>query len=60
MSYRVEQNGSFFCVIENETELVIRKCSKEKNARDTCRNLNLGAGFQGFTPSFFAKDEKSS
>ena len=42
-------------VVETNTDQVIRKFSvdKQPEARAFMRSLNLGAGFNGFTPSFF-------
>lgn len=40
-------------VIEKNTEQVIQQYDREDKANEVCRNLNLGAGFQGWTPTFF-------
>lgn len=60
MSYKVEIEVSQYQIVEGTTGLIVQTYNKEREARNMCRNLNLGSGFQGFTPSFFAKGEKSS
>lgn len=54
MTYRVEKQGRKFAVIEKDTDLVLIKKTRKREAHDMCRNLNLGHGFNGWTPSFFA------
>lgn len=59
MSYRVEkQDPNTFVVIEGDTGLTIDAFRSEQKARDVCRNLNLGSGFQGWTPTFFCNETK--
>lgn len=54
MSYRVHtKNDSEHEVIEKGTELVITVKAARDEAMRTCRSLNLGSGFDGFTPPFF-------
>jgi len=55
MSYRVSKvkNESKFNIIEKGSELIVHTIDDEKEARKMCRSLNLGAGFNGFTPPFF-------
>lgn len=57
MSYSVikdEQN--VYDIFEKSSENVIEIRSKdEKIARVMCRKLNLGSGFNGWTPEFVAK-----
>jgi hypothetical protein len=54
MSYRVVESNTGYDVIEKETEVVIKLSVEEKVAKDVCRKLNLGSGFSGWTPMFFA------
>lgn len=57
MSYKVvEENGKSY-IEEGETGLRLRlqKMTNHK-AHVLARKLNLGAGFQGRTPEFFAKN----
>ena len=46
---------SHYEILETNTDQVIRKfpVDKQPEARAFTRSLNLGAGFSGFTPSFF-------
>lgn len=60
MSYRVERSNNDYLVVEADTENVVQKYKNERKARDVCRNLNLGSGFQGLTPKFFCGDENNS
>jgi hypothetical protein len=39
-------------VVETTTNQVIRTLPSDK-ARELCRSLNFGAGFDGWTPAFF-------
>lgn len=55
MSYKVKQvNNTKFDILEKETGILIDLKISEQEAKDICRKMNLGAGFNGFTPSFFA------
>lgn len=50
MSYILKENNT---ILEKETghEIKITKSKKELN--DVVRKLNLGSGFNGWTPAFF-------
>jgi len=55
MSYSVKENEKFsYDIIEKDTDITIVMKTNEKRARELCRKLNLGSGFNGFTPVFFA------
>ena len=58
MSYRVEEvvlnKKKVFRVIEKDTNLELFETTSNRDARRVCRSLNLGSGFAGYTPSFFA------
>lgn len=54
MSYYVKENEGAYDIVEKDTDTVIDLKTNEKRARDICRKMNLGAGFNGFTPLFFA------
>jgi hypothetical protein len=41
-------------IFEKETDTLIELERTEKETRDICRKLNLGAGFNGWTPRFFS------
>ena len=56
MSYTtLKSSDDFFDVLEKNTDIIIELKRDEKTIRDICRKLNLGSGFEGFTPPFFAE-----
>lgn len=58
MSYSVKSNNEDFDVVEKDTGLVVYRTESSRTARSMCRSLNLGSGFNGFTPIFFAETNK--
>lgn len=54
MSYIVKENKGSYDILEKDSDTVLELSTDEKRARDLCRKLNLGSGFNGWTPSFFA------
>lgn len=54
MSYAVKENNGSFDIYEKNSDVLIELKSEEKRAKDLCRKLNLGSGFNGWTPPFFA------
>lgn len=61
MSYFVVKDENGICnIVEKETNTTIEiKTRDEQKIRSVCRKLNLGGGFSGFTPSFFAKKSRT-
>lgn len=57
MSYSVVKNdNSLYDIMEKNSGSVIEMCNpEEKEIRSICRKLNLGAGFNGWTPRFIAE-----
>lgn len=55
MSYSVKQGKTGYNVVEKDTEIVIELERSESEARSLCRKMNLGSGFNGWTPQFFTK-----
>ena len=53
MAYRVNENKNLFEIIEKGSELVVATRKDKNEAVKLCRSLNLGSGFDGFTPPFF-------
>lgn len=53
MSYQVFEAKGTYDIVEKETGLVVATKHQRHDATKTCRALNLGAGFNGFTPTFF-------
>ena len=60
MSYRVVEDEKTNNIVEKETELVIAKIRSSREARKMCRSLNLGSGFNGYTPVFFTLEYKQT
>jgi hypothetical protein len=54
MSYKVITEENTYSIFEKESDITIDLRTDEKKARDLCRKLNLGSGFNGWTPPFFA------
>lgn len=55
MNYKLKvENG--VSVIETSTDQIIRSFDNLDSARKFLRQLNLGGGFDGWTPSFFLRD----
>lgn len=57
MSYSVIKNDkNLYDIFEKDTRVVIEVSKRsEDDARAVCRKLNLGSGFNGWTPDFVAK-----
>ena len=57
MGYKVIKatKGKLFNLHELGSDLIIELKVSEPKAREVCRKLNLGGGFGGRTPDFFAK-----
>jgi hypothetical protein len=54
-------NRKTYHIFEKQTENTICFFTEKKDATKYCRFLNLGGGFDGFTPSFLLKkNEKKS
>ena len=53
MNYKL--NVDDISVIETTTQFLVKKFENINDARKFMRSLNLGGGFDGFTPSFFMK-----
>lgn len=47
-----EDNGYFFCVWENDTELAIDFFYFEEDANKCAKFMSSGGAFAGFTPEF--------
>jgi hypothetical protein len=54
MSYAVTSKEGKYDLLEKSSDVLIELNYEEKKAKDMCRKLNLGAGFNGWTPPFFA------
>jgi hypothetical protein len=59
MSYTVKEMNGKYNILEKNSDTIIELETSEKNARDLCRKLNLGSGFNGWTPAFVAEKMKT-
>lgn len=59
VNYKVVETAGEFAVIENRTGHVIRKYSSHPEAKKMMKHLNLGGGFDGFSPNFLFNDPKT-
>jgi hypothetical protein len=55
MSYIVEKGKSGYNIQEKGTSTLIELERSESEVRTMCRKMNLGSGFNGWTPIFFTK-----
>lgn len=53
MSYSVKETSGQFNIYEKKADVLIELGYNESKAKDVCRKLNLGSGFNGWTPTFF-------
>jgi len=58
LTYRMKEVNGKFVIEEHETGLEVQRYKEQNSARETLRNLNMGGGFDGFTPTFFTKNAK--
>lgn len=47
-------------LIEVPTGIVIKKAMKKDEGKSLLRHLNMGGGFDGFTPAFFCQTIKGN
>lgn len=53
VKYKVIQEGKDFYIREVPTNQLIMVLDSKEEAYQVASKLNLGSGFDGFTPSFF-------
>lgn len=56
MNYKILENGYGYSVLETATEHIIYTFDNRSDAKKMMKHLNLGGGFDGFTPNFFLKN----
>ena len=57
MNYKTIQTTSQkYNVIETTTNQIVKVFTLQKEAKEFMRHLNLGGGFDGWTPSFLLKN----
>lgn len=52
MNYKLVNRKNKHGVLEIQTNQIIKLFDNRNDARDLLRHLNLGGGFDGWTPSF--------
>jgi len=52
MNFRVVEIGGSYCVEEEATGYIIEAYNSHQEAKKKMKFLNLGGGFDGFTPNF--------
>ena len=54
MNYKIiKQNEFVSSIFETRTDQYVAMSMPANEAKDLCRSLNFGGGFDGWTPSFF-------
>lgn len=54
-----QTSGHFlYEVVESNTNQVIKSDMTQAEAKNLCRHMNFGGGFDGFTPAFFLEAPK--
>jgi hypothetical protein len=55
MNYKAIQSATVgrFDVFETQTDQIVLSATTNEIAKEMCRHLNLGGGFDGQTPTFF-------
>ena len=56
VNYKMQKSNDLFEVLETVTGNIIKSALTNNQAKDLCRHLNLGGGFNGETPAFFLKN----
>lgn len=59
-NYSVVEDSDTFKVVENTTGLIIKTYNIKEDARKLMKSLNMGAGFDSWTPAFILKSTTTS
>lgn len=57
VNYKIIKEDKFFNVVETATEQVIKQLDSKQQAIKLVQHLNMGGGYDGFTPSFMTYPE---
>ena len=57
MNYKIDKDHFGYNVIETGTDQIMKVCESHDEAKKLMKHLNLGGGFDGFTPNFFTKHQ---
>lgn len=52
INYKIVNRGDKFCILETQTDQIVKICDDKKVAKKYLKHLNLGGGFDGWSPSF--------
>jgi hypothetical protein len=55
INYKVIKDNFGYNVVETKTDQIIKVFEVQADAKKLMKHLNLGGGFDGFTPNFFVK-----
>jgi hypothetical protein len=55
VNYKVTEIGGTYCVEEKATGHIIKAFDHNADAKKMMKFLNLGGGFDGFTPEFMVR-----
>ena len=59
MNYKIVLHPTGADILETATKQVVNtKSLMNEDAKKLCRNLNLGGGFDGWTPAFFVDNTR--
>ena len=53
--YKIIEDKGVYNIFETTTEQIVKTFTDNAEARKFLRHLNLGGGFEGWTPTFFLK-----
>lgn len=53
--YKLVENNNSYSIFEISTDQIVKSFNDKKEAKKFLRHLNLGGGFDGWSPSFFLR-----
>jgi hypothetical protein len=56
MNYKIVQSTDRYSIFETSTDQIIKTFLNFNDARKFLRHMNLGGGFDSWTPNFFLRD----
>lgn len=60
VNYKVVKENSSYNIVETQTDQVVKTFNNQEDAKKLMKQLNLGGGFDGWTPTFFTKNLQNS
>lgn len=52
INYKIVNKNNKFCILETQTNQIVKICDNQKLAKKYLKHLNFGGGFDGWSPSF--------